>query len=393
MFKFSSFIVLLICVVSAFSFDIKKNRAITGKIHQRNAAELKAYHRHERAKSILAQKDYVPAWPKEVITSNIYIGGSKQRFTVSVESGSDKAWVLDVSYPYVQPNIPTFDVHAPNNTAIASGDFVTETADYVAAGDAYDDVFLLEFCEPSKQRFGSVTGLYSAWLIPLFEGPVAGVLGLAWNPDLINDPVTAETAPILNIFNGFNETSSPRYYLQVIWQDNVSGLPGWWGISFGTWWNEVCDTPEITSAPLSYFYGNLSFQIDSFGFGDENVDGGWAQVDSGLPIIAVTYDAFKLINDVIKAEYDYDSGIYSTPCNTRRNFDDLVFTINGVEVRVPSYTYIVDLGLGDGNCVLLVSEQSLLATSFALGIPFYYHHCIKFDIDHSAIAFHKHLRW
>ncbi|KAI6218586.1 Peptidase A1 domain-containing protein [Aphelenchoides besseyi] len=383
--KFSILVVffLLIVLNSASDAKTKGFHRLVGKKYRRNATELKAYHQ-QRAK---LHKNYVPEYPEDPMIANVLIGDSEDEFIVSLESGTNNFWLLDISYPHVGPNVTTFDPSSPNSSATFEGPFYSESNDFALYGKSVNDTFAL--FEPMILTFGSVEMIYGDRFDPAFNADVSGALGLSWDIALKDEPVTPHSAPILNIFNAMAD-KPPRIISQTIEQDPSSGQWTWFTTTFGANLDEFCAPTPLTVAPLTFDEksNSLSFQLDSFAIGDRKTnDGDLAKIDSGLSVIFVNSFAFDLIYAAIQPDFDYDVGVYTTSCQNKGTFDDFVFTVNDVEMHVPSSSYVIDLGLGNDQCVVAFSYTSSFSTPFALGTVFLENYGVELSIDDSTITF------
>ncbi|KAI6212510.1 hypothetical protein M3Y94_00034400 [Aphelenchoides besseyi] len=182
----------------------------------------------------------------------------------------------------------------------------------------------------------------------------------------------------------------PRIISQTIEQDPSSGQWTWFTTTFGANLDEFCAPTPLTVAPLTFDEksNSLSFQLDSFAIGDRKTnDGDLAKIDSGLSVIFVNSFAFDLIYAAIQPDFDYDVGVYTTSCQNKGTFDDFVFTVNDVEMHVPSSSYVIDLGLGNDQCVVAFSYTSSFSTPFALGTVFLENYGVELSIDDSTITF------
>ncbi|KAI6171653.1 Peptidase A1 domain-containing protein [Aphelenchoides besseyi] len=330
-------------------------------------------------------RNYIPNYSKEYIIDVVFVGESPKLFIVSVETGASDFWLLDSTYPHGS-NVDTFNTSDPKSTAVDSGRvFQSTSADYGIYGKVFYD--RVNYYGAWNQSFGVVNRIEGQWYDPKFNGFVSGALGLSWNPRLKNDPPTADSAFILNIFAATPEL--PRYFSMACretWDDNAEDTSG--EIIFGQM-STFCEPPQIASTSL-YFddtYNSLSFKLDSFAFGKQKINGDVAKIDSGLPTMVVPEDAFNLIFDVIQPDYDYDRQLYTTECSNIGKFDDFVFTIGDVDLAVPSTIYIVDLNLGNDQCVVKLAQfTGDFTTPYTLGLPFQFAYCVKWDIDNDTIS-------
>ncbi|KAI6224106.1 Peptidase A1 domain-containing protein [Aphelenchoides besseyi] len=388
--KFSLVATLVLLAVVATAFDVgtkdTKARRVYGKKRQHNAAELKAYHQRKRAEALKMHKNYVPTYPEEPIITFLNIGKAEQLFMVALESGSDTLWVLDASYQNAGPNVAKFDANNPNSSAVEAGLFYAQSGDAGLYGKAYTDV--VTFFDPENITFGSVTDIYAGWFDPEFNGDISGAFGFAWDPSKKDEPVGPNSSPIFNLFAA---NKFARIVSQAAGNYKGDGTFAWSGTTFGAKLDEeTCDPNPVAVLPLSFNQETeqLSFKLDSFALGDQKTDGDLAKVDTGLSVIYVPWEAFDIIYSIIQPGWDFEVGVYTTPCSNRGQLPDFVFTVGGAELRVPSTSYIVDLGLEEeGECVLAISYTSSFSTPYALGTPFLYQYGVEWSIDDTTITF------
>ncbi|KAI6212585.1 hypothetical protein M3Y94_00043200 [Aphelenchoides besseyi] len=376
---------LLFVVTSAFYLDAKSPRRIIGKKHQRTAAELKAYHQQRRAKAEAEGKNYIPNYPNDLLFTEITIGNTGLQYYVALETGSDSLWVIDSSYPNVKPDVATFNPNNRNSTAVAAGDFHKTSENYNVDGKAYTDT--ITYLAPIKQTFGSVTAFKYSWDNPEFDS-LSGAFGLAWDPNKKSEKLTENSAPILNLLSIYSD--SPRMFSLVTWHNETDGTFLTAAFIIGDNLNAYCNRKPVIVAPLSYNdnTNQLSFSLDSFAFDNQKIDGDLAKVDSGSSLIYVPAKAFDILYSSIQPDFNYDLGFYTVPCSKRGELEDLVFTIGGAELRVPSTNYVIDLKVGGGQCVLAILLSNTYNTPYALGLTFMYNNFgVEWSIDDTTITF------
>ncbi|KAI6223936.1 hypothetical protein M3Y95_00829600 [Aphelenchoides besseyi] len=389
-----SAIAVVVLIVGVAAFEITKDKEsyiITAKKYHQNATQLRA-NRHQ----LRSGNSYI-AYPSEPFVTTIEIGTSKQSFIVSLETALNGLWLGGPTFKRIsEPDGGVYDPKNPNSSAtklqaLSSYDGVT----YYIGGDEYSDTITL--FEPTNQTFISGNGYGYSSIFSLYHNiKLAGSFGLSWNVNLKDEKVTNNSAPILSLFAAAPQL--PRFFVQAIGKNPTEDY-SWSVTSFGSDLDKICDSNVVTSAALSstvrpYFSGvglvAPEFKLDLFSMKDQTAKGEWAVIDSSLPIIIITEDAFDVVYQLIQPDYDFQYGIFTTDCNGK--FDDFVFKVNGVELRVPSTSYIYDIGLDYDQCALAVSYQGLFTdTPFVLGTPIQYNYCVKFDIDNSKISFQEYL--
>ncbi|KAI6218771.1 Peptidase A1 domain-containing protein [Aphelenchoides besseyi] len=389
-------ITVVILIVGVAGFEIikdKKSYIIKSKKYHRNASQLRA-NRHR-----LSSSDIEQILPSEPFVTTIELGTSEQVFTVSLETAFDALWLADCERMWnTNPNVPAFNASDPNSSATDLGWGLVHTGIVWSVGERnYSDVVTL--FEPTNQTFIKATGGGGAsFYLDYHNRNLSGAFGLSWDVNLKDEQVTNNSAPILNLFAAAPQL--PRFFVQAVGKNPTEDY-SWSVTSFGSELNGICDQTVVTSAALSStkrpYSSNFQvvapeFRADSFSLGQTKVVGDWVVVDSSLPIIILPDDAFDVVYQLIQPDFSYDYLFYTTDCTNAGKLDDFVFNVNGVELRVPSTSYIYDVGLNDGQCALAIQLSTYFTDiPYVLGTPIQYHYCIKFDIDNSEISFQKYL--
>ncbi|KAI6193384.1 Peptidase A1 domain-containing protein [Aphelenchoides besseyi] len=369
---------IVILIVGTAAFEINKDKEfhmIRAKKYHLNASQLRAHRHHLRS----GNSQF--AYPSEPFVTSIELGKSGSRRNI-----------------FSDPDVKIFDPKNPNNSAtdldqIGGHSGVT----YSVGGDTYSDKVTLFV--PTNQTFISTdSGSWHPFLFYYHNKQLSGAFGLSWDVNLKNEKVTNNSAPILNLFAAAPEL--PRFYVQAVGK-NLTEHYSCSITSFGNELDEICDSNVVTSAALSSisrpYLPNSGivapeFRLDSFSLQDQTAKGDWVIIDSSLPIIILSEDALDVVYRIIQPDYDFRNEIFTTDCNNPRKFDDFVFKVNGVELRVPSTSYIYDIGLDNGQCALAVDYTSYFSsTPYVLGTPIQYNYCVKFSIDDSTVSFQKYI--
>ncbi|KAI6224032.1 Peptidase A1 domain-containing protein [Aphelenchoides besseyi] len=383
------FSIFLIATTGLVVSKDENSHLIIGRKYHHNGAQLQSYHERKRSEAARNGKLYDPLYPEDPLSGYFYLGESEQLFYIALETGRSDCWVLDKSYPKIGRFIQTFDYDNLNNSAVHVGEFFSHTGEFGLYGEAYSDIIKVFY--PANQTFGSVTGTYGDFYDPLFDDFISGALGLSYNPALKDEPITADSAPVLNILNTLPDR--PRIYSLAVGANDTSGRMSWAVITFGKNLDELCDFNSLATIPLTFdvILDTLIFQLDSFAIGDKLIDGDLAVVDSGLSIILVPWKTFDIIYSTIRPDFDYQTGVYTTDCSNRSKLDDFVFTVGGVELRIPSTDYVVDLDLESGKCVVKFSVTNAFTAPYALGTPFLYQYCTTWSVEDTTISFKNYL--
>ncbi|KAI6185704.1 Peptidase A1 domain-containing protein [Aphelenchoides besseyi] len=356
-----SLILLLVSTVTIINVHSEqKSFRLESKVRFRTATELRSYH-EEKKKS---HKNYIPNYPDLPILSLVTVGTP-----LSIETGEESLWLLDKTYPgrNITVNQPYYDANQ-SSTSQLLGSYYGFSGNFQVAGDLYEDMLgILGFPQVSMTNFGVVKN------DP--EVP-SGVIGLSWNP-VDKDNITASAAPILHLFSQFG--SSDRFYTQRLEDvtDPAIGREYSMWTEFGANLEGMCEENYIMTV-LTYDESmySLKFTLDSFSYSGSMYDGGDAKVDTGVPTILLPYDTFQEVYDKINPTYNYDYGIYEIECDQFVLLDDFIFTISKQTFTIPSSTYVVDLLLGDGMCVVSFDYSDYFTTPYM-------------DIDNTEIGFSK----
>ncbi|KAJ1374062.1 Inositol hexakisphosphate and diphosphoinositol-pentakisphosphate kinase [Parelaphostrongylus tenuis] len=85
---------------------------------------------------------------------------------------------------------------------------------------------------------------------------------------------------------------------------------------------------------------------------------------------------------------------YTVNCSTTRSEPDLVFVINGIKYSVPPEEYVLDIGVGGGQCSLPSSRlpSGQMKMDWILGEAWTRTYCNIYDFGHKRIGFAKAIR-
>ncbi|KAI6224489.1 Peptidase A1 domain-containing protein [Aphelenchoides fujianensis] len=344
----------LLLVATAWTKELREFRLV-GRQHHRNAGALREFHRVRREEAARTHRNYIPTFPSEPILTTIQLGSPPKNFSVAIESGRAQLWVLDAFYPGYIPENPSYNL-SESTSGQKTGKFLGRSGDFGVVGTSFIDFFTFIF--PTPQEFGAVSAVTDLDFDPVF--PFDGVLGLAWD-------------------------------VRQTRNDN----PGFMGeseslITFGYSDGDRCDLTRLHHADLFFDeqLGAMAFILDSFSFSDFSVASpAHASVDTGIPLILVPYATFAGVFERILPDYDFQLGIYTLDCSQSGVLEPWILGIGGHNYSIPSNSYILDVGLGNGLCVLALDLSNSFTTEYALGSPFAWEYCQRLDIDRGTIAF------
>ncbi|KAJ1374065.1 Inositol hexakisphosphate and diphosphoinositol-pentakisphosphate kinase [Parelaphostrongylus tenuis] len=229
-----------------------------------------------------------------------------------------------------------------------------------------------------NQEFIHVTEAGDAF----FYMPIDGILGLGLPANIIG----RVTTPIQNILPRLD---APLF---TFWMDKKPPLTiGNAGlITFGAVDTINCQ-PEVSYVPLSSDI-HWQFAIESFSIGNFSESKSAQVVSStGTSWIGAPPQIIEAIVKQTSAIYDLLNKFYTVDCSTAKAQPDLVFKISGIKYNVPPGEYILDIGVGDGQCVLAFFEIPLgqLEMDWILGEAWTRTYCNIYDYGQKRIGFAK----
>ncbi|KAH7697654.1 aspartyl protease-like protein [Aphelenchoides avenae] len=82
--------------------------------------------------------------------------------------------------------------------------------------------------------------------------------------------------------------------------------------------------------------------------------------------------------------------LYTVACDAK-NLPDIVLTIGGKKYNIPSSEYVLDLGVGGGQCVIAAKDNGAISLfeqpSIILGDVFLRAYCNVYDFGQKRIGF------
>ncbi|KAE9548554.1 hypothetical protein FO519_008236 [Halicephalobus sp. NKZ332] len=316
----------------------------------------------------------------------ISLGTPGQNFTIVLDTGSSNLWVIDVKCTtqacqgYPESNFPKhrFD-SSKSSSFVNNGQFFSIQ---YGSGSCYGNLGV------DTLSFGGITvknqtfGLAQSIADVFGYQPVDGILGLGW-PALAVDNVVP---PIQNALPQLDQQ------LFTVWLDrkvkiSMGGNAGL--ITYGALDAKNCDaSPAYTKlSSLTYW----QFPIDSYTVGSySNAKSAQVISDTGTSWLGGPDSDINGLISATNAQYDFINGIYTVPC-TATGLPDIVFTISGKKYPIPQVEYVLDLELGDGNCVLAAfsMDGAGFGPAWILGDTFIRTYCNVYDVGNKQIGFSK----
>jgi hypothetical protein len=318
---------------------------------------------------------------------NMSLGTPPQQFTnIVLDTGSSNLWVIDAAcktqackgYPDSGYTKNQFDTTKSSSWKKDGQRFSIQYGSGSCSGYLGDDVCSFGGLTIQDQKFGVANTIAEVFGYQ----PVDGILGLGW-PQLAVDKVTP---PMQNLLPQLDQP------IFTVWMDRVkdhipmgenAGL-----ITYGALDPVNCGS-TVQYVPLSattYW----QFPIDGFAVGSYSATKKDQVIsDTGTSWIGAPSAAIQGVVTATKAKYDFQNELYYVKCDQMSNLPSLMFTIGGNQYEVKSVHYVVDLGLGGGNCALTFFDMDGggFGPAWILGDTFIRAWCNVYDIGQKRIGF------
>ncbi|CAD31820.1 Peptidase A1 domain-containing protein [Caenorhabditis elegans] len=323
----------------------------------------------------------------DMYLANITVGTPPQPASVVLDTASANLWVIDAACnsqacngnPGSGYTKQKFNPNKSSTFVKGTRRFSIQYGSGTSSGYLGTDVLQLGGLTVKAQEFGVATNLGSV----LGSEPMDGIFGLGW-PAISVDQVTP---PMQNLISQ-KQLDAPLFSIWVdrklqVSQGGTGGL-----ITYGAVDTKNCDAQVNYVALSSKTY--WQFPMDGVAIGNyAMMKQEQAISDTGSAWLGLPNPVLNAIVQQTKATYDWNYEIYTLDCSTMQTQPDLVFTIGGMQYPVKSIEYILDLGLGNGRCVLAMLSYSNtgFGPSYVLGHVFIRQFCNVYDIGNARIGF------
>ncbi|CAD31819.1 Peptidase A1 domain-containing protein [Caenorhabditis elegans] len=321
----------------------------------------------------------------EIYTANITVGTPPQSASVVMGTGSANFWVVGAGctspacngFPDSGHTKLKFYSNKSSSFVDLNRKFFINYPTGACSGYLGTDVLQLGGLTVKNQEFAVTTQISDQ----MGHFPLDGVLGLAWPPVAVDQI----TPPMQNLMP---QLDAPIF---TLWLDRVlQGSQGGSGglITFGAIDTKNCDAQVNYVALSSKTF--WQFPLDGVAIGSyTSMKKDQAISDSGDFGLRLPLAVLNAVIQQTKATYDWTNEFYTLDCSTMQTQPDLVFTIGGMQYPVKSVEYILDLGLGNGRCVLAMFTDSStgFGPSFGFGNVFLRQYCNIFDVGNARIGF------
>lgn len=93
----------------------------------------------------------------------------------------------------------------------------------------------------------------------------------------------------------------------------------------------------------------------------------------------------------IKADYNWDYGIFVYPCKQIDKLNYLkIYKSNGPDFYIYPQSYLIDIGLNDGNCAFaLEMNDGSYKESYIIGTLALHNKCMTYGLDTNIVYFYN----
>uniref|UniRef100_A0A7E4VLA8 Peptidase A1 domain-containing protein n=1 Tax=Panagrellus redivivus TaxID=6233 RepID=A0A7E4VLA8_PANRE len=316
---------------------------------------------------------------------NITVGTPPQILSLAFDTKTSATWVIDANCytdycvgwtitDYDKNQYFTFNTTTFKNT---TRPFKIKHEDGAeASGWVTSDVLTFAGFSIPGQEFGCAEDVNK------YVGyqPIDGYFGVGFKVDDVDQMIP----PLWNIANQLDQQ------IFTVWLDRkpkISYGSSGGQVTFGGLDTLNCDA-TFNWVPVTN-PGKWEYKIDQFSissYTDKKATAAFS--DTGKSFIGVPYWVMNKIEKFTKADYDWQDNLYEVHCETT-GLPDLVFTIGGIEYRVPQSEYVLNLNRHNGMCVLAVYEidgQGFNPT-WVLGDTFIRSYCQAYDMANQRVGF------
>jgi len=337
-------------------------------------------HRRLSAREMRARRANVsfatPGFDFEFLLPELLMVGTPGVFAeVSIETGSNKYFLLDKSFP---GSASKYDPDKSTTSVFLNDEFESATGGGAATGKTYSD-FFSQFGFNWTQAFGVVDSL-SGW--DGHDFPLDGVFGYGWDPFTELEP-NVNAPPLINYLYAGSNVKRPFFELEF------GG--GMYYMEFfvdGEGPVEKANLVPFVPSPL----GIPVFQLDGFAVLDYK--DAWttpATLDTGFSVLALPEAQFRVVQQIVQPYFDWETGLYMVDCgDDTPRAPKLVFTIGGEEYWVRQNAYLLDFHDDDSQtCIFAVARSAESDPFYRLGLPFVRLYIASWDGVRNQMGFQR----
>ncbi|KIH65359.1 eukaryotic aspartyl protease [Ancylostoma duodenale] len=322
------------------------------------------------------------SWYDEFYLGEVKVGTPPQKFLLAMDTGSSAMWLIDGACTH--PICNGYPNSGRTKNKFYYGESITfkRTSDHFSLnyGSGWaggftgaDDISYGTFIV-KQQQFGVANSLG-----PFFgTAPMDGIFGLGFNeyPNL-NAPM-----PTVKHFMDKEQFTVWMNRRVAISRGAIGGY-----ITYGQYDKTNCE-PQIYYAPLAvdnkWIINIAGFSIGSF----THTANQHAISDTGTTWIGVPNAVLNNILWQTQSWWDPNRKLYIIPCSKMWTLPRMIFHIAGRKFTVPSVQYVLDLNLGNGQCVMAMFavDSAAFGAQFILGQPFIRTFCQTYDMANKRIG-------
>uniref|UniRef100_A0A914V9N9 Peptidase A1 domain-containing protein n=1 Tax=Plectus sambesii TaxID=2011161 RepID=A0A914V9N9_9BILA len=319
--------------------------------------------------------------------STITLGTPAQTFTVTLDTGSANLWVVDSSCNSPGCNSAVASYTRNKYQASASSTYSNDGRSWsiqygigTFSGTLAVDKFCVAGICYNTQIFGRATAVDESFQTQ----PCDGTFGLAW-PALAVDAVQP---PFQNIMSSLD---APIF---TFWFDKKGPVNGGVGglVTYGALDTKNCQINTLKYAPLTaqtyWMFGTTGVSAGSFSSNSMLR----AIADTATALIIGPGGQINSIGSAVGGTYNSTYNLWLIPCSGANTLPPVTFTINTpapTAFPIPASQYVIDVGLGNGQCGL--AFYSIDSTGFGpawvLGDPWIRTYCNVFDVGNKRVGF------
>jgi len=237
--------------------------------------------------------------------------------------------------------------------------------------------------EVTQQEFGVANVLAEVFGYQ----PVDGICGLGW-PALAVDNVVP---PVNNLLKNLDQPGFHVFITRHMTSIDMGNGDGGM-ITYGGYDTTNCAalTPKNFVALTAESW--WQFNLDGYSVGSQSGTTTQSAIsDTGTSWIGCPDAALTAVLTATSATYDATNDVYEVPCSQIGSLPNFVVTLGGVQYPMKPSEYTLDLGLGNGLCVITFFSMDSIGfgPQWILGDTFIRSYCNYYDIGGQRIGFSK----
>jgi len=311
----------------------------------------------------------------------VTLGTPPQSFDVILDTGSSNLWVVDSSCNSLNCN--GVGRRRQKFNSATSSSYVRDGRNWsiqygtgsASGTQGIDRLCMAGLCF-ATQTFGQATQIADFFR----QEPLDGILGLGWPQLAVNGVIP----PFQNLMP---QLDAPLFSVWLDLKGPVEGVVG--GLfTYGAVDSTNCQMSTIKYAPLTaetYW----QFAIQGVSLGSSTVNPRTEQVisDTGTSLIGGPQASIANLAGAAGGRYNSQYQLYTISCSARPA--PLNYMISGNTYSIPANEYIVDVGLGGGQCILALFafNGGSFGPAWILGDSFIRTYCNIYDVGNQRVGF------